>query len=115
MSRKLVTLPYSVLTNGDMSTASLTTDVVPIQYGDSVGFQLVWTGSPTGTFDVQGSLDQVTWTSITLSASISAAGSGDHALIDMFALSFPWIRVVYTKGSGTGTLNVLATVKNLSS
>jgi hypothetical protein len=77
-----------------------------------MGIQLVWTGTPTGTFDIQVSLDHRqdaygnvtnpgTWSSLTISPSPSSpAGSASNTYIDINQLSAPYVRVVYTKGSG---------------
>lgn len=104
--------------DGDMS-ADITSPVTDIRFIDNVALLLKWTGTPVGTFAVQGSVDYVaalpnasrvanagTWTSLTLSPTPSAAGSADHVLIDLPALGFPFIRVVYTRTSGTGTLTM---------
>jgi hypothetical protein len=101
---------YQTIAAGDMS-GSLTSKVSDISGFDNVAVQLVWTGTPTGTFAVQGSLDYNpqlatgTWTALTLSSSPAAAGSASNVLLDLNQLSFPWIRVVYTAVSGSGTLN----------
>ena len=104
MGRKSVLKPYAVVTNGDMSSdvTSSVTDVTPIE---SVSYQIVYTGTPTGTFTVEGSHDEVTWEALVLSADILAAGSADNHLINLTDLGFPKIRLKYTASSGTGTLN----------
>lgn len=109
---------------GDMSQATITSSVTNIQFLDNIGIQLTFTGAPVGTFEVQVSADYAqddngnvtnagNWTSITLSPSPAAAGSGSTIYIDMNQLSAPWIRVKYTKTSGTGTLNGYITGKQL--
>lgn len=116
MSGRKNTLPaYQIITAGDMSTASITSAISNIQYLDNISLQLIWTGSPVGTFAVQGSLDHSqdslgnvtnagTWDGLTLNPAPAAIGSAGHILLDLNELSFPWIRVVYTKTSGTGSL-----------
>lgn len=110
-------LPVSVVTNGNM-TSSITSAVTEIENQDNIGIQMVWTGAPVGVFDVQISMtfkedafgnitNPGTWTSIPLSPSISASGSPDNAYIDLNQLSATYIRVVYTRGSGSGTLNIV--------
>lgn len=113
---------YNLLPAGDMSQATLTSQVCNINQLDNIGIQLVFTGTPTGTFQVQISADYNQdnygnvlnagdWTPITLSSSPVASGSAGNVYIDMAELSAPWLRVVYTKVSGTGTLNVWVTGK----
>ncbi len=74
--------------------------------------QLIWTGSPVGNFNVQGS-NQVTnqvdgtdvtdWT--TLSGSTEAAGGiADSFIYNFVPVCWQWIRIIYTYTSGTGTL-----------
>jgi len=114
-----------LLTNGDMSTSSLTSAVLEIQYLDDIGVQLNFTGTPTGTFQVQVSADHqqdaqgnVTtagnWVPITFSSSPVASGAAGTVYLDIATLSAPYLRVVYTRVSGSGTLNVFATGKSLS-
>lgn len=107
-----------------MSQATVTSAVTNIQFHDNIGIELVWTGTPTGSFAVQVSanydqdqngnvLNSGNWVSVTLSPTVSAAGSADSAYIDLNQLSAPWIRVVYTKSGGTGTLNGWITGKTV--
>lgn len=96
---------YTLVAAGDMS-GDVTSPATDISNLDSIALQLVWTDTPTGTFAVQGSLDGTTWVALPLSPSVSAAGAADSALIELPLLSFQKIRVVYTAGSGTGTLVV---------
>lgn len=103
--------------NQDM-TGALTSQAIALTQVDNVAVQLAWTGSPTGTFTVQGSIDYVplpgggsslnagTWTTITLPTTAATGGAAGTLLINMNDLGFPWMRVVYTPTSGTGTLTV---------
>lgn len=115
MSRKNL-LRFQNITSGDMSAASITSSISNIQHLDNIGIQLKWTGVPVGTFAIQVSVDYAqdfegnvtnsgTWTSLSLSPSPVASGAADNAYVDLNQLSAPWLRVVYTKTSGTGTLN----------
>lgn len=122
MAQKGSLYRFQNIVNGDMSLTSITSKITNLQFLDNVGLQLVFTGSPTGTFDVevsasyeQDSLGNVinagTWTPITLSPVPEATGSAGNIYIDINQTSSPWIRVVYTKGSGSGTLNSFITAK----
>lgn len=121
---KQVFKPYKVISNGDMSQSSLTSSYTNIQGLDNVGYQVVFTGAPTGTFSVQISMDYQpgtspnaepvnagNWVSLPLSPAIIASGSGDVAYIDLNQMSAPWIRLVYTRTSGSGTLNAFIVAK----
>lgn len=103
---------FQIFTAGVMTgTNVLTSTVTNIQNLDNVAIELIWTGTPNGTFTVDGSLDYAltngaagTWVSLTLSPAPAAAGSASNALINLNGLAFPWIRVTYTNASSTGTL-----------
>lgn len=112
--RKNTLQSYQLITSGDMSS-SITSAATNIQFLDNIGVQLHFTGSPTGTFSVQVSLNHKQdsqgvvsvpgdWVSIVLSPAPVAAGSADDIYIDINQISSPWLRVVYTRSSGSGTL-----------
>lgn len=76
--------------------------------------QVIWTGTPTGTFSVQGSLDYFlgpdgkpgnvgTWDDMGISVT-APSGSAGKALVDITITGIPWVKIVYTNTSGTGTL-----------
>lgn len=113
--------PYHLMNAVSMG-ASATSSAVGIQYLDNVAIQLNFTGTPTGTFAVQGSLDYSqtstgtvinagNWIPLTLASSPVASGAAGTILLDLNQLSFPWVRVVYTRSSGTGTLDSYISAK----
>lgn len=125
MSRKNFLPPYHLIVNGDMS-GSITSKATDIQTYDNVAIQLVWTGGAVGTFQVQVSSDysqanvgasQVinagTWTPITLqylsNGSLLNATSIDTSVgspiyLNLQELAAPYIRILYTASSSSGTL-----------
>lgn len=134
MSRKNALLPVKTITDGDMSTASLTSLVTEIQYLDDIAIQLDWTGAPVGTFAIQVSstfkrydpTNKITaagtWTPLVLTywnGSIFVTDTsiptsvGSPIFLDLALLSAPFVRIVYTKGSGTGTLQCTISGKML--
>lgn len=81
-----------------------------------MGYDISWTGSPTGTFSIQisntytqnaagGVGNAGNWTTVTLSSSPAAVGSPGNGYIDIVGISAYAIRLVYTAGGGSGTLN----------
>lgn len=103
--RKNVLTPAQVITSGDMSGNITQSPGTNIQYLDNISVQLTWSGTPTGTFAIQGSLDKVNWIALSLSPTPGAAGAAGSILLDLNQLSFPWIRITYTASSGSGTLS----------
>lgn len=123
MPSKQVSPPYQNFTSASMTgTATLTSSVTNILYRDNISIELDWTGTPTGTFFIEGSnsynpgIPQAgggpdgpastgTWTALTLSPNPVAGGSASNLLINLDDLAFAWIRVRYTNSAGSGTLN----------
>lgn len=109
-----VLLPTHIVTAGSMA-ASITSAVTEIKYQDNIGFQAIWTGAPVGTITFQVSLNYAqdnngnvtnagTWTTIT-SPAVAPAGAAGNAYVEFIETSAPYIRMVYTRTSGAGTLN----------
>lgn len=115
--------PYKFVEAVSMG-ASITSSAQEVKLQDNVGLQLNWTGSPVGTFSVQVSMDHLqdnlgnilvagNWVTLTLSAAIAAAGSADSAYIDLNQISAPYVRLVYTRTSGTGSLDAFIVAKGV--
>lgn len=95
------------------------TDVVvsdPIWIGHAGGYaiQAVWSGTPTGSFKLQSSVDPQepragitpsisNWEDIP-SATGSASGAAGMKTWNIADAYYPWVRLVYTNASSTGTL-----------
>ena|ERR1700677_2695464 len=105
-------------------TASITSAVVETRNQDNIGFQLNWTGAPVGTFTFQVSMDFFedingnivnpgNWTTLPVTPAITAAGTPNTAYVDINQTSSPYMRVVYTFASGTGTLDGFANGKGI--
>ena len=115
--------PFKILKAVSMG-ANITSDAVEVKLQDNVGVQLNWIGTPTGVFSVEVSMDynedingnitnQGNWISLPLSPPIAASGAADVAYIDLNQLSASYIRVKYTRTSGTGTLDCFVTAKGV--
>lgn len=114
--------PFKVITNGDMSAASITSAVTVIQKISMMSYAYSWAGtSPVGTIAVQVSNDYAldpngsvanagTWNTLTFNLNGSAvtsapvSGNSGSGFIDIDQTGAYAIRTVYTKTSGTGTL-----------
>ena len=112
MSTKRTIDTYHAVVNGDMSS-SITSPLTDILNADRVSYQISFTGSPTGTFSVQISNDKSIWEDMTLSVAITAVGSPDNHFIDCETAA-KYIRLVYTRASGSGVLNVKLVAKSIS-
>jgi len=121
--RKNTLLKFQNITNGAMS-GNITSPATNIQFMDDIGVQLNFTGTPTGTFQIQVSIDYAqdaegniqnagNWIPINLPSSPVASGGSGFIYIDLNMLSAPWIRVVYIASSGVGVLNSFLTGKEV--
>lgn len=115
-------MPARPLFTATSMATSLTSAPINIDQLSLVGFDIAWTGTPTGTFSIQvsnshtvdsggNSLAAGNWTTLTLSTSVAAAGSADNAFIDIDSISASWIRLVYTRTSGSGNLTAFLSAK----
>ncbi len=120
-STKNVLEAYHALVARSMA-ASITSPVTSIKFLDNCMIQLNFTGVPVGTFAVQVSADYNqdsfgnvinagNWVALPLSPSPIASGAADQIIIDMNEMPAPWMRVVYTRTSGTGALDMYVTAK----
>lgn len=111
----------SPVANNMTGVVALTSQVIDMRTMSQSSVQLQWTGTPTGTFSVQSSLDYSaspqgnilnagTWTDIGISVT-SPSGSAGGAIVDMSLTGLPYLRMVYTNVSGTGTLQALIFAK----
>ncbi len=109
-----------------MASASITSAVTNVEGLDNIGIQFNWSGaSPVGTFTVEVSIDYAqdylgnvtnagTWNTLAISPAVAATGtSPDSAFIALNQLPAPWVRVKYTRTSGTGTLQSFISGKML--
>jgi hypothetical protein len=111
--RKNVLFPFHLTTDASMG-ASVTSASVNVQWLDNIYFTVNFTGTPTGTFAVQGSGDGgVNWQNIRLLTNPVASGAPDTVGIEINQAPMPLIRVVYTRVSGTGNMNIYVTAKEL--
>lgn len=110
---KNVLLPYHFIVNRNL-VSDVDTTPINIQYLDNVSVQLIFTGSPVGTFKIYGSLtystnpltgvqsNAGTFTDTGIQAAVSAAGT---VLFNLAGLAYPWIKVYYSSTSGTGSVD----------
>lgn len=110
MGAKRIIRPYKMVDAGDMSS-DVTSEVVNVEYMDNVGIQAVYSGSPVGDLKIEVSQDETNWDELTsVTVNISAAGS---STINLNQVPFAYIRVFYDSTSGSGSLTVTLTAKEI--
>jgi hypothetical protein len=100
-----------VLSSTDMS-ANLQSNPIWLGHIEHFSIQLVFTGTPNGSFKLQASLDDggidvsspsvTNWTDVANSSQAITA-AGDH-LYTVQNASYKWVRLVWTFSSGSGTI-----------
>lgn len=103
-----------IIDSGDMSEATITSEIYEIKRGYGYSVQFAWSGtSPVGTIKLQASNDLVpreseisNWTDIT-GSTVDVTGNTGTGMLNVTSSMYSWVRAVYTKTSGTGTLNAV--------
>lgn len=112
--RKNVIAPVQIIESGDMS-ADITSSVLVLQWMDNAGLQIEWASTDAiGTIEVQASVNGVTFYALTFSTALTQPNSNNGGyLVNLNQFPFRYFRVFYDRTSGSGTLNVWATVKEI--
>ncbi len=105
--------PVSTLMNAVAvsSTTVYTSTVMPLATIRNAALQISWTGTPTGTLVVKGSVDGVTYFDIQASIPTQPAGSTSGVLLNIVDVGFGFLEVIYTNATGSGTMTVLGMAK----
>lgn len=112
--------PVLILSGGDLSQATVTTNPTNVLQQDNLVYQVNITGaSADGTIDVETSTDYnpITnnagnWVPLGISASCVVAGVGT-GIIDFNQAGPAWVRLKFTRVSGTGSMDVYISGKQV--
>lgn len=97
------------------STTTYTSGTFNISNLDNVGLQVKFAGTMTGTFTVNCSIDNVNFIALTFNPTLTQpTGSNLSYLIDLNQVPWPYTNVAYTNASGSGTLDVYLSAKDLN-
>lgn len=114
--------PYPVILDGDMS-ADIISEPTIIQKLSMISYDISWDGSsPVGDMSIQVSNSYSTnadgsvrnpgnWTTVPLTALAPVSGNTGNGFIDIDASGAYAIRLVYTRTSGTGTMQAIISAK----
>lgn len=125
--RPLIAPVKPVIPPTSMAT-SITSAITIIQRLPGISYDMVWTGSPTGTFAVQVSntvtldaagnvLNAGNWNTLPTTSFSGTypvpSGSAGNGFLDVVGTEAYAVRLVYTASGGTGSLTVYACAKVL--
>ena len=114
---------FWLIQNGSMTgTSTLTSSAQNLINFDNVGLEVIWTGTPHGTFSVLGSVSAaviaapaINYYALSFNPGLSvASGVAGGFLIDLNQFPFPYMQFQYVNSSSTGTLNVYLYEKDLN-
>jgi hypothetical protein len=96
----------TIISNAADISANYTSESVDISFANGFAVQMQWTGTPTGTLRIQGSLDGILFSNVP-SGSVALAGvAGDTLFNTSYPVHYTHVRVSYTAAAGAGTLTV---------
>lgn len=129
MSTRTTFRPQQVITNGDMSQATITSKPTILQSLNEACYTFSWTGSsPVGSIALQisnnyaldsggGVANAGTWNTVTIDVagtpaqSVTISGNTGNDTIDPIKTGAYAVRLLYTKVSGTGSLQCYINAK----
>lgn len=91
-------------------SGNITSDTLIVAHHEYANVQCSWSGTPTGTINIQISNDGIIWDTLT-GSSVTLSGTADHKTIGLNFMGYPMAKAVYTFSSGSGTLYITANVK----
>ncbi len=104
-----------ILSASVSSTNVYTSATQAVANKDNLGLQVSFTGTMVGTLTVKCSIDNVNFDALTFSPVLTQpSGSNLRYLINLNQLPFPYFIVEYTNASGSGTLTVFFSAKDLN-
>lgn len=124
MSTRTSLRPQTVLTAGSMA-GNLTSNPTILQSLTKASYTVSWSGtSPVGTISIQGSNDYAlnpdgtvlntgTWNTLTLqvnglpTTTVSISGNTGNGAVDVLETALYAVRLIYTAGSGVGSLTAI--------
>jgi hypothetical protein len=103
------------LTGTMASTNTIYSNIMDVTIKDNIGLEITWTGNPTGTISVYGSVSGINFYAITFNPVLTQpAGSAGGYLISLNQWPWYYVYVGYTNASGNGVLTVWQADKDLN-
>lgn len=130
MGQKKINQVWAIQNGAMTGTTTLLSSGLYVGNLDSIGIEVTWTGTPTGTLSIAGSvsaIDQflvnnvpkivpaVNYYALTFVPALTQpSGSAGGYLIDLQQYPFPYLQIQYANSTGTGVLNAYLFGKDLN-
>jgi hypothetical protein len=107
-----------------MGVATITTEAVPLDHIYGYSVQLVWTGTPVGTFTLEASNDSpgtgvqpgnwtpTNWDAISGASKAAGGAAGSH-MWDITVAMYKWVRIKYVGTGSSGTVTARINIKGM--
>lgn len=108
-------VPSGVI-NGVMdSTDTIYSQIVDVSRMDNCGFEIAWSGTPTGTLSFFVSDSGINFSALTFSPNLAQpSGSDGKMTVSLNQLPFKYVTAQYVNATGTGVLNIYCQFKDLN-
>jgi len=107
--------PSGVVSGVMTDSSTIYSNMLDVAKMDSIGLELTWTGTPTGTISVMASNSGINAYSLTFSPVLGQpAGSAGGYVIDLSLYPFRYLYIQYVNSSGTGALTSYLQLKDLN-
>ena len=114
-SKKTLPLYYPFISQTISGTATYTSPSTSVANIDNLGVVVSYSGTPTGVLSVQGSNDNSVFISLTFAPVITQpSGAALNFGINLNQFPWPYIQFSYTNATGSGTLSISITGKDLN-
>lgn len=108
-------IPSGVVNGAMASTNTIYSQIMEVSRMDNIGFEVTWTGTPTGTFSVMVSNSGINFYALTFNPTLSQpAGSAGGYAVNINQLPFKYIMLQYVNASGAGVLTVYGQARDLN-
>lgn len=108
--------PSSGVVSGTMSsTNTIYSQIIDVSKMDNLGFEVNWSGTPTGTLTVSVSNSGINWPNLTFSPVLAQpSGSAGFYALGLELFEFKYVMFSYTNVSGSGTLTIYGQNKDMN-
>lgn len=108
-------IPSGTVAGAMASTNVIYSNIIDLAKMDSVGLEITWSGSPTGTIEVMVSNSGINFYAMTFSPALAQpAGSASGYAVSIQQFPWKYMMIRYTNSSGTGSLSVYGQGKDLN-